>query len=113
MTLCPSCTTPLPRTGAACPTCSLRPATGPSAPTRAAMLAGLLGIGAATGCTGAVALYGAPYTDEDGDGWAVEEGDCDDSDPAIHPEAEEVAGDGVDSNCDGFDDPQDGDTASA
>ncbi len=45
--------------------------------------------------------------DEDEDGFVDEnEGgdDCDDSDPDINPDAEEVPGDGVDSNCDGEDD---------
>ncbi|MFK7930574.1 MAG: MopE-related protein [Myxococcota bacterium] len=32
--------------------------------------------------------------------------DCDDSDPDINPGAIETAGDGVDSDCDGSDDPQ-------
>ena len=49
-------------------------------------------------------LYGVPWTDNDGDGWAAEEGDCDDNNPDIHPEAREIAGDGVDSNCNGEDD---------
>ena len=49
-------------------------------------------------------LYGVPWTDNDGDGWAAEDGDCDDSNPDIHPEAREIAGDGVDSNCNGEDD---------
>jgi hypothetical protein len=45
---------------------------------------------------------GTPLTDDvDGDGWTVNEGDCDDTDPAIHPDAEEVDGDLVDDNCDG------------
>jgi hypothetical protein len=63
------------------------------------------------GCGRTVALYGAAETDKfdtaaadaDDDGWDVEE-DCDDLDATRHPEAEETAGDGVDSNCDGEDD---------
>ncbi|MCB9744286.1 MAG: putative metal-binding motif-containing protein [Alphaproteobacteria bacterium] len=54
--------------------------------------------------------YGIPDTrihtglvDEDGDGFGVSE-DCDDEDEAVHPDAEETPGDGVDSNCDGSDD---------
>ena len=38
--------------------------------------------------------------DADADGWTVEQGDCDDDDPAVHPGAEEVCDDGVDNNCD-------------
>ena len=54
-------------------------------------------------------------TDADGDGYGsdspAETGmgiaagtDCDDNDPNIFPEAEEIAGDGVDQNCNGNDD---------
>ncbi len=47
-------------------------------------------------------------TDADDDGYTRGDdsagGDCDDSDPNVHPGAEETAGDGVDSNCDGEDD---------
>ncbi|MCB9744287.1 MAG: hypothetical protein H6740_16940 [Alphaproteobacteria bacterium] len=55
-----------------------------------------------------VALYGVPdsgqFDDFDGDGYSPADGDCDDEDDAIHPDAEETAGDSVDSNCDGSDD---------
>ena len=40
-------------------------------------------------------------TDEDGDGFTVEEGDCDDSDPWTNPARDEESGDGVDNDCDG------------
>ncbi len=65
-----------------------------------------------------------PVPDADGDGYRVQEGDCDDSDGSIHPTAPEgvanqngdLVGDGVDNNCDDriddttlqFDDDQDG-----
>ncbi len=41
-----------------------------------------------------------PCVDGDGDGFCVEDGDCDDSDSSINPNATEVC-DGVDNNCDG------------
>jgi hypothetical protein len=39
--------------------------------------------------------------DRDGDGFTVDEGDCDDQNRLAHPDATERSGDGTDSNCDG------------
>jgi len=53
---------------------------------------------------------GASDLDEDGDGYPVVKGDCDDSDPAVNPGQEEIWYDGVDGDCDGANDyDQDGD----
>lgn len=41
--------------------------------------------------------------DADGDGWSVEDGDCDDGDPAVHPDATDLPYDGLDQDCSGFD----------
>ncbi|MDH3327618.1 MAG: MopE-related protein [Desulfobulbaceae bacterium] len=49
-------------------------------------------------------------TDSDGDGFAVEGGDCgpadcNESDISAYPGAPEICGDGIDQNCDGVDEP--------
>ncbi len=42
-----------------------------------------------------------PGTDADGDGWTVEEGDCDDSTIWANPAWDEQANDDIDNDCDG------------
>ncbi len=53
--------------------------------------------------------YGDPDTTQDAclapPTYIVDESDCDDSNPQINPGATEIAGDGIDQNCDKQDDP--------
>jgi uncharacterized protein (UPF0297 family) len=44
-----------------------------------------------------------PPVDADGDGFSPADGDCNDSDPTIHPGAIEIQCDNIDQNCDGSD----------
>ncbi|MFT5681726.1 MAG: hypothetical protein ACI8RZ_002632 [Myxococcota bacterium] len=44
----------------------------------------------------------APPLDADGDGWPADE-DCDDTNPDVRPDAEEIPYDGIDQDCDGAD----------
>ncbi|OQX19558.1 MAG: hypothetical protein BWK80_36745 [Desulfobacteraceae bacterium IS3] len=45
-----------------------------------------------------------PETDSDKDGYTISDGDCNDTNAAVHPDAEEeICGDRVDQNCDGYD----------
>lgn len=60
--------------------------------------------GTATSCEGltgnaTVTIY--TYIDADGDGFSIDEGDCDDNDELINPAAIEICGDEIDNNCDG------------
>ena len=41
--------------------------------------------------------------DNDNDGFTPNEGDCDDTQPALNPYATDLVGDGIDQNCDGAD----------
>lgn len=47
------------------------------------------------------ACRGPGDVDNDGDGWTVADGDCNDDDPSIRPGEHERPGDGVDNDCDG------------
>jgi RHS repeat-associated protein len=46
---------------------------------------------------------GPGNTDGDGDGFTPNQGDCSDTDPNIHPGAQDASGDGIDQDCDGVD----------
>ncbi|MEZ4241650.1 MAG: MopE-related protein [Myxococcota bacterium] len=37
--------------------------------------------------------------DRDGDGWSVNQGDCDDNNNQVHPQAEEICGNAIDDDC--------------
>ncbi len=49
-----------------------------------------------------VPLFTPANVDDDNDGFTADV-DCNDDDETINPEANDVAGDGIDANCDGFD----------
>jgi hypothetical protein len=53
---------------------------------------------------------GDPPTDLDHDGFTVDDGDCDDDDPAVNPDANEVC-DGIDNNCNEIIDERDAEDA--
>ena len=110
LALCPHCETPTPAQACSCAHCGGKTRSCPS------KLAGLAGTAALalglTACPGigpspepdyGVAESGLFDEDFDNDGFSEPE-DCDDEDPDVNPDAEETAGDGVDSNCNGEDD---------
>ncbi len=53
--------------------------------------------------TWTIGVYDRDLVDEDGDGFTPAEGDCDDGDPSINPDAVDEDCDGVDEDCDGVD----------
>ena len=57
--------------------------------------------GATGGSDGADGGDGSTGTDADGDGFTVEDGDCDDDDIGVNPAREEDVFDGIDNDCDG------------
>ena len=50
---------------------------------------------------------GTSLYDDDGDGFAEVDNDCNDSDPEVNPAATEVC-DGIDNDCNGYKDHQEG-----
>jgi hypothetical protein len=61
-------------------------------------------------CNG-IADTGTETRDDDGDGVTIEEGDCNDNNPDVHPNRGDVFGDRIDNDCDGWADngPDDSD----
>jgi MYXO-CTERM domain-containing protein len=53
--------------------------------------------------TWTIGSYDGDDVDDDGDGFTEREGDCDDGDPGINPDAVDDDCDGVDEDCDGVD----------
>jgi hypothetical protein len=108
---CLRCSTPIPSALESCPCCGAALNSGAGETVRPASVL-LMGL-SLMACNDKLLLqpeYGVAITldtghvDDDEDGYAEVDGDCDDSNPDIHPEAVETPGDGIDSNCDGADD---------
>ena len=56
-----------------------------------------------------VVVYDPNARDTDGDGWTPLQGDCDDTDPDISPNAEEICQDNIDNDCNGIIEDKDAD----
>ncbi|MBN2799765.1 MAG: hypothetical protein JXX28_11515 [Deltaproteobacteria bacterium] len=69
----------------------------------------LIYTGAPQLCDGVANACGTPLPDDeadlDADGYRLCDLDCDDGDATIHPGVQEVPGDGIDSDCDGWNPP--------
>ena len=52
---------------------------------------------------------GTDAYDDDGDGFSEDDGDCDDTNPDVSPDADEICGNGLDDDCDGDADGADDD----
>ena len=96
---CARCGTLVPAPTSSCPNCR---STSRVSVAAGWALIGLTLVGSA--CQKTTALYGVVCTDDDQDGYCTPD-DCDDADDTRFPGAQEIAGDGVDSDCDGADDP--------
>ncbi len=116
--VCSSCGQYVRSADVSCPFCDARlahAAPGMRLPSASSVALGL-SLVALNACFVGVAKYGvAPMDDTvdmgggdaDEDGYVSEDqggDDCNDDDPAVHPDADETPGDAVDSNCDGEDD---------
>ncbi len=99
---CPACAALVFNGACACEHCGWKHPCASKSPSRMLLVMGL-GLTLA-GCpdTHVQSDYSGGVTDEDEDGYGAGR-DCDDEDPNIHPDAEEIPDDGVDSNCDGED----------
>ena len=105
---CPSCGTHNRDGACACLGCGAKLGTCRTAHPAAALLGFVLG-----GCVGTEKIpdaqppYGLPDTesvsDQDGDGFSVRQGDCNDQDASVFPGAEDPVGDGLDTDCDNED----------
>jgi len=104
MTPCIRCAAPVPQNALGCPGCGTAASGSEESRPATMVLMGLSLAGCPVISQPDYGISESGFSDYDGDGYSIEDGDCDDDDPDIHPDAEETAGDGVDSNCDGEDD---------